>query len=81
MLSNRVELNDKVLDSIVGGITFNPSDKSVRANAGGKVYYYDSYDAYSAWMMEHAAEYRNWSADAADQDALSRLLAAGIIHE
>lgn len=80
MSSNRVELNDKALDNVVGGLTFETTNKTVNANYGGTVYHYYDKDQFISYACALAKEYDGWDPDKRDDDMIRRLLDAGIIY-
>ena len=81
MSDNRVELGNKELDNVMGGLSYDPEAKTVFANSGGTVYHYDSQSAIDSWMYANYKNYAGWDPDKRDNDMLQKLLAAGIIHQ
>ncbi len=80
MSSNRVELNEQALDNVVGGLTFETTNKTVHANYGGTVYHFYNREDLVNWAIAHCGEYDGWDPDKRDDDMIRRLLEAGIIY-
>ena len=80
MSSKREELNENALDNVVGGLTFETTNKTVHANYGGTVYHFYNREDLVNWATAHIGEYNGWDPDKRDDDMIRRLLEAGIIY-
>ena len=80
MANDRVELDNKELDNVLGGLTFETENKTVQANWGGPVYHFYKRKDLVDWVTENCAAYEGWDPADRDNDMLQKLLAAGIIY-
>lgn len=72
------ELKEESLESILGGLTYNPNNKTLHATNGGPVYHYTDFKAVMKMYMEVDEE----TMTSAELDAIliPKLLDAGIIY-
>ncbi len=80
MSDNRVELKTSELDNIIGGLGYNPKEKTIQANNGGTVYHYDSQSDVENWLSANYMQYLDLGEDGCDAALIKGLLAAGLIH-
>lgn len=78
-MADRKELKEESLETIMGGISYNPNTKTLHATNGGPVYHYTDFKAVMKMYVEVDEEYMT----SAELDAIliPKLLEAGIIYE
>ncbi len=77
-MAERKELNVESIDKVMGGITYNPNNKTIRATNGGPVYHYTDFKAVQKMYFEVDEE--NMTSAELDAILIPKLLEAGIIY-
>ena len=74
----KVELNEEMLDDVMGGVSFEPVTKRIGVDRAHMEYYYDSREACKAYVV---ANYKKYSVEERNQELIKGMLEAGLIHK
>ena len=78
IMSNKVELNEKEMSNVLGGLKYDEFAKTIGTNTGGLDYHYNDFSQVEAYFNAHVGEYS--SAEARDAGLIEGMLKAGIIY-
>lgn len=74
----KVELNEEMLDEVMGGISYEPVTKRIGADRSCMIYHYDNKEDFVNYVL---ANYKKYALSERNQELIKGMLAAGIIHK
>ena len=77
----KVELNEEMLDDVLGGIAYENFTNTIGVDADHLVYKFDNFDDVMAYYRANKGKYASLSSSARSAELIKGMLAAGIIHE
>ena len=79
-MSNKVELNEKAMENVMGGISFDKTTQTIGLDGNHQDYHYKELRACWNYFQEHVGEYSNCTPTERDTALLQGMLAEGLIY-